>query len=451
MTGKECWMSTSTARLSARAALCQLFFAFAVWAGSSPVSALGVEEISSAKGIKAWLVEEHSVPLIAIKFAFAGGASQDPAGKEGLATMVADMLTEGAGELTEEAFKAQVSSLGLRLSLSAGRDAIYGGLETLTKRFAPSAALLRLALTAPRFDEDAIERVRSQRLTDLAIAANEPNRVAVDRWYLEAFAGNAYGRPADGTQPSVARLGRDDLTSQHAKLLARGVLKVVIVGDIDKTAAAAALDDIFGDLPQEAQVALLAKAEPRPAAAPVVVERDLPSATAAFGLASLASDHPDFPALEVLNHIIGSGDFDAVLTEEIRVKRGLAYSVQTGLIHDSITSLLLGAFTTKNDTMGSALGVLKEVLLRTARDGPNASQFENAKRYLTGSFLLDFDTNAKVASSLLGIWVDGKRPDYLQLRNQKINAVTLGDVKRVAREVLNAQSLIVTIVGKPQL
>jgi zinc protease len=451
MTGKERWMSTITARLSARAALCQLLLVFAVWVGSSPVSALGVEEITSAKGIKAWLVEEHSVPLIAIKFAFAGGASQDPAGKEGLATMVADLLTEGAGQLTEEAFKAQVSALGLRLSLSAGRDAIYGGLETLTKRFAPSAALLRLALTAPRFDEDAIERVRSQRLTDLAIAANEPNRVAVDRWYQEAFPGNAYGRPADGTQQSVARMMRDDLTSQHAKLLARGVLKVVIVGDINKAAAAAALDDIFGDLPDQAQVALLAKAEPRPGAAPVVVEKDLPSATAAFGLASLASDHPDFPALEVLNHVIGSGDFDAVLTEEIRVKRGLAYSVQTGLIHDSITSLLLGAFTTKNDTMGSALGVLQEVLVRTAREGPNASQFENAKRYLTGSFLLDFDTNAKVASSLLSIWVDGERPDYLQRRNQKINAVTLADVKRVAREVLNTQALIVTIVGKPQL
>jgi len=444
-------MSTITDRLWSRALWCQLLLAVAVWLTSSPVCALSVEEIASPKGIKAWLVEEHSVPLIAIKFAFAGGASQDPAGKEGLATMVGDLLTEGAGDLTEEAFKAQVSSLGMRLSLAAGRDAIYGALETLSKRFAPSAALLRLALTAPRFDEDAIERVRSQRLADLAMAANEPSRVAVDRWYQEAFPGNAYGRPADGTPQSVMRIVRDDLTRQHAKLLARGVLKVVIVGDIDKAAAAAALDDIFGDLPGEGQVALLAKAEPRPAAAPIVVEKDLPSATATFGLVALSSKDADFPALEVLNHIIGSGDFDAVLTEEIRVKRGLAYSVQTGLVHDSITSLLLGAFSTKNDTMGAALGVLKDVLVRMARDGPNATQFENAKRYLTGSFLLDFDTNAKVASSLLAIWVDGDGPDYLQRRNQKINAVTLADVKRVAREVLNTQSLIVTIVGKPQL
>jgi len=444
-------MATVGARGRVHWALGLLLTVFALGLGASPGLALTVEEIVSPKGIKAWLVQEHSVPLIALKFALAGGASQDPSGKEGLATMVADLLTEGAGELSEEAFKAQVSALGMRLSLSAGRDAIYGGLDTLSKRFAPSAELLRLALTAPRFEEDAIERVRSQRLTDLAIAANEPNRAAVERWYQEAFPGNAYGRPADGTPQSVARIVRDDLTGQHAKLFARDVLKVVIVGDIDKAAAAVALDSIFGDLPERAKVNLLVKVEPRAAAAPVVVERELPSATAAFGLASIASDHADFPALEVLNHIIGSGDFDAVLTEEIRVKRGLAYSVQTALVHDSITSLLLGAFSTKNDTMGSALDVLKEVLVKTARDGPNPGQFENAKRYLTGSFLLDFDTNAKVAGSLLSIWVDGEGPDYLKRRNQKIDAVTLADVKRVARDVLKTDALSVTIVGKPRL
>jgi zinc protease len=452
MTGKGSWMRAivSWPRLLARGVICLLAFAF-ILARPGEGLALTVEEIESPKGIKAWLVEERSVPLIAVKFAFAGGATQDPAGKDGLAAMVADLLTEGAGDLTEEAFKAQASSLGIRLSLAAGRDAIYGGLETLSKRFGPSAELLRLALAAPRFDADAIERVRSQRLTDLAIAANEPNRLAVDRWYLEAFPGNPYGRSADGTPDSVARIVRDDLTTQHAKLLARSVLKVVIVGDIDKAAAAAALDTIFGDLPAKAQVSLLGKVAARPPPAPVVVEKDQPSATVAFGLASLASDHPDFPALEVLNHIIGSGDFDASLTEEIRVKRGLAYSVQTGLVHDSISSILLGAFSTKNESMAAALGVLKEVLGATARDGPAVGQFENAKRYLTGSFLLDFDTNAKVASSLLAIWIDGEGPNYLKRRNEKINAVTLGDVKRVAREVLKTDQLIVTVVGKPRL
>jgi zinc protease len=153
----------------------------------------------------------------------------------------------------------------------------------------------------------------------------------------------------------------------------------------------------------------------------------------------------------VLNHVIGSGDFDSRLTEEIRVKRGLAYAIQTTLARDSIASLIIGGVSTKNEAMGPALAVLKEVLVTTARDGPAPAQFENAKRYLIGSFLLDFDTNAKVASSLLGAWLDGEGRDYLQKRNQKISAVTLADVKRVAKDVFKVDRLIVTIVGKPRL
>jgi zinc protease len=152
-----------------------------------------------------------------------------------------------------------------------------------------------------------------------------------------------------------------------------------------------------------------------------------------------------------LNHIIGSGDFDSRLMEEIRVKRGLAYSIRTSLARDSVASVLVGGFSTRNETMGTALGVLKDVLASTARDGPTPSSFENAKRYLTGSFLLDFDTTAKTASSLLAIWLDGHGPDYLQARNQSIERVTIEDVRRVARQVLRTDRLVVTIVGRPEL
>jgi zinc protease len=413
--------------------------------------ALTVEEIVSAKGIKAWLVEEHSVPLIAIRFAFKGGASQDQPGKEGQAGMIADLLLEGAGDLMADVLKEKLSRLGVRLSTSSTRDAVYGGLETLTARFGPSAELLRLMLTSPRFDQDAIERVRSQHLTDLAIAANDPARIAIDRWYTEAFKNHPYGRPVDGTPATLAGLTRDDLKAQHARLLARDELKVVIVGDINKAAAAAAIDAIFGDLPEKAQLTRVVRVEPRVLPTPVVVDKDQPLASATFGMASLPNNHPDFPALQVLNHVIGSGDFDALLTAEIRVKRGLAYSIQTGLLYDSNSSLLLGAFSTKNDNMGVAWNAVRDVLATTARNGPTPPQFENAKQYLVGSLLLDFDTNAKVAGSLLGVWLTGEGPDYLTTRNQKISAVTLKDVKRVAEQVLKADQLLVTIVGKPKL
>jgi zinc protease len=413
--------------------------------------ALTVDEVGSTRGLRGWLVEEHSVPLIAIKFAFEGGVAQDPPGKEGLAAMMSDLLTEGAGALSAEAFKERLSGLGARLSMSGSRDAVHGGLETLSKHLRPSAELLKLALVSPRFDADAVDRVRVQRLTDLALAASNPASVALDRWYAEAFPGQAYGRPVNGTPESLQRLTREDVKAQHARLLAKDVLKVVIVGDIDKDTAAEILDFIFGDLPAKAQLAAVERIEPRAIGAPVVVTEDLPLATAAFGLASLSPGHPDFPALQVLNHIIGSGDFDSSLMEEIRVKRGLAYSIRTNLVHDSVTSVLMGGFSARNDTMGRALGVLKDVLAGTARGGPTPSQVENAKRYLTGSFLLDFDTTAKAASSLLAIWLDGHGADYLVTRNQGIERVTMDDVRHVAAEVLKPDRLIVTIVGRPQL
>jgi zinc protease len=418
---------------------------------AGPTSALTVEEITSEKGIKAWLVEEHSVPLIAIRFAFVGGASQDPVGKEGLADMMSDLLTEGGGDLPAAAFKERFLRLGARLSAATGRDAIYGSLETLTARFGPSTELLRLMVTNPRFDAEAVDQIRAQHLTDLAQGAKVPTKIVVDRWYAEAYPDHVYARPVKGTPDSIARVTRDDLKVQRSALFAKDALKVVIVGDIDKSAAAAAIDNIFGSLAENGQITTVARIEPRALQAPVVVTMDQPLATATFGLPSLPTDHPDFPALQVLNHIIGSGDFDSLLMEELRVKRGLAYSIKTSLLNDSIASLLLGGFATKNENMGAALSVVGDVLARTAHDGPTQFQFANAKRFLTGSFLLDFDTNAKVANSLLGIWLRGEKADYLQTRNQRISGVTLGDVKRVAKEVFRADRLIVTIVGMPKL
>jgi zinc protease len=418
---------------------------------STTAFAFKIEEIESTKGIKAWLVEEHSVPLIAIKFSFDGGAAQDPLGKEGLAHMLSDLLTEGAGDLSAAAFKDRVAELGARLSVSHGRDVIYGGLEALSKRFRDSAELLRLSLVAPRFDAEAVSRVKNQQLNDLALAAKRPTVVARNRWYAETFPGHVYGRPPDGTQESLGRLTRDDIAAHRARLLARDVLRVVIVGDIDKSAAIEAIDRIFGGLAEKAQLTPVAKVEPRPSPAPVVVTEDNPLATAVFGLASLESRDPDFPALQVLNQIIGSGDFDSQLMAEIRVKRGLAYSVKTNLLNDTIAAVLLGGMSTKNENMNDALAIVRKVLADAAQDGPSPSQFENAKLYLTGSYLLDFDTNIKMAGSLLGIWLDGRGPDYLLARNDRINAVTLKDVKRVAERVLKPDQLIVTIVGRPKI
>src|SRR4029079_1209779 len=248
------------------------------------------------------------------------------------------------------------STLGSQLSAWAGRDAVYGEWQTLSARLQPSAELLRLMMTAPTFSPDDFERGKAQRLSDLALASKKPEKIALQRWYADAFPGHAYSRPVDGTAETIGRVARDDVKAQYGRLFARDVLKVVIVGDIDKRGAMDLLDTVFGELAGKAQLTSIAKAVPRSQSLEVV-KREYPLSTALFGLPSLPIDHADYPALKVLNHIIGSGDFDCRLMEEIRVKRGLAYSVQTNLEHDSIASFMLGSLATKNESMKPALDV----------------------------------------------------------------------------------------------
>ena len=429
-------------------------FLIAVTAGIGPALAAStrkVVEITTPGGVKAWLVEEKSIPLVSIRFAFAGGALQDPDGREGLGGLLAALLTEGGGDLNAEVYARQLADQGTQLAVSLGREQIAGGFDTLKRRLDASAELLRIAVASPRFDAEAVERVRLQRIADLENTENEPRSVAFNRWYAETFRGNAYGRPINGTPASLNATSIDDLRKQHQRLFGRSALRVVVVGDIDQQSAIRVLDQIFAGLPAQAALQALPKVEPLRLTKPIVITKELPLSTAAFGTPALQSDDPAYPALQVLNQIIGSGDFDSTLMDEIRVKRGLAYAVSTSLLADPAVAVMLGGMSTKNENMAQAVGVLRDVLARIAATGPGQAQFENAKRFLTGSYLLDFDTNAKLADSLLRVWGDGRQPAFIDTRNATITRVTLDEVRRVARDMLTWDRFNVVIVGKPMM
>lgn len=413
----------------------------------TPASATPVREVTSPGGIKAWLVEEHGAPLIAVRFAFPAGTVAEPEGRLGLASMLAEMLSQGAGELDAAGFKGRAARLGLRLGFSAGRDAFFGEMDVLTKHLGAAADLLGAALQQPRFDEAALEQVRARLLADRAEAANEPRAIAHETWYATAFADQSYGRPAEGTAATLRSIAREDLVDFHRRLITREALAIVAVGDIDTVALGRLLDRVFGPLPERAGLPLGEPARLRSSAASVTVPRDFPGATALFGLPALGPNHPDYTALLVLNHILGSGQLDARLSEEVRVRRGLAYVVTTNLLNDRYAAVLLGELAAANENVTTALEASRAVLRALADEGPTAEEVATAKAYLIGSFVLSLDASAKIADTLLSFRLDGRRPDYVDARMHAIEAVTLEDVRRVAREILRLDRLVVTIVG----
>ena len=186
-----------------------------------------LERVTSPGGIEAWLVESHANPLIAMRFAFRGGATQDDKGKEGLAYFVSAMMDEGAGDLDSLAFQEKAQGLAMRMDFDAGRDVMLGNLQTLTANKDEVFDLVRLALTKPRFDQDAVERVRAQILAGLKFDEHDPETVASLAWDRLAFQGHPYGRPIKGTQ----RIDRRHL-AQRLEVLCRPHVRPRQAGDL---------------------------------------------------------------------------------------------------------------------------------------------------------------------------------------------------------------------------
>jgi zinc protease len=418
-------------------------------AAAAEVSNMKIERVTSPGGIEAWLVENHDNPLIAMRFAFRGGSTQDPQGKEGLAYFITAMMDEGAGELDSVAFQERAQGLAMRLTFDASRDVMLGNLQTLSANKDEVFDLVRLALTAPRFDDDAIERVRAQILAGLKFDENDPGRVASLAWDRLAFQNHPYGQPIKGTKASIAALSRDDLIDYVARVLARDKLVISVVGDIDAETLGKALDHMFGDLPLNSALAPVADAEPPLGPTREIIEMDVPQSVAQFGHRGIGRKDDDFIAAYVLNYIIGGGGFASRLMEEVREKRGLAYSVNSNLYPYQHGAVFVGNVATKNEAVGQSLDVIESELRRLAEQGPTAEEFASAKSYLTGAYALRFESSSGIANQLLWIQIEDLGIDYVNQRNQQIEAVTLEDIKRVAKRLIEADRLITTIVGKP--
>jgi zinc protease len=414
-----------------------------------PANAMNIQSVKSPGGIESWLVEEHGVPLMALRFAFEGGNSQDPAGKDGVANFITAMMDEGAGDIKSEQFQERMEDIAMHMSFEDSKDSLYGSLETLTANREKATALLKLALTKPRFDPDAVERIRQQLLANLAYAEKDPEKVASNAWYATAFAGHAYGRPANGTKDTVAKISHDDLAVFHKRNFAKSNLKVVAVGDIDAATLGKVLDEVFGGLPDKAELTPVEKTEPVAGGSQKIIEMNVPQSVAIFGEGAMPRKDPDFMAAFVINHIVGGGGFSAKLMEEVREKRGLAYSVYSYIQPFQHASILSGSVATKNESMAESLSIIRAELKKMADNGPTPADLEGAKQYLTGSYALRFDTNSKIASQLLGLLQEGFGADYVEKRNKIIEAISMDDVKRVAKRLLKPDGLIVTIVGKP--
>ncbi len=429
-----------------------VILSLALFATTDAAQAMRIQKVVSPSGIEAWLIEEHRVPLITIEFGFdRAGAKQDPAGKAGRAHFLSGMLDEGAGDLDAQAFQQRLEDLAIRLDFDAERDNFTAKLQTLSANKGEAARLLNLALTQPRFDADAMARVRGQILTNLKFAQEEAGKVATRQWFESAFENHAYSRSPKGSLDTIEQIDSDDLRAAMRNGFARSNLRIAVVGDITADELAPLLDEMFGGLSETASLQDVPDTPLANTAQPEIVEMDVPQSVVRFGLPAYKRHHEDFYAAYVLNYIIGGGGFASKLMEEVREKRGLAYSVFTYLYPLDHAGLMIGGVATKNEAVQQSIDVIREVLADIAVNGVTAEELQNAKQYLVGSYALRFDTSSKIAQQLLAIQLDELGADYFEKRNSYIEAVTQEQVQRVATDLLKPDQLITVIVGQPDM
>lgn len=427
----------------------RLFLVLALLAAPVALRAeVAIQQITSPGGIDAWMVESPDIPFLALEIRIRGGANLDDPARRGATNLMMGLIEEGAGDLDAQAFQTAREELAAQFSFRAFDDSISVSAKVLTENRDEALALLRLALTAPRFDQDAVDRVRAQVIAGIESDALDPDSIASATFYAAAFPDHPYGSDLSGTVETVSALTRDDLIAAHRAAFVRDRVYVAAVGDITAAELGPLLDELLGGLP--------ADGPPLPEWVPfglaggvTVVDFPSPQSTALFGHAGIKRDDPDYFAAHILNHILGDGGFESRLMQEVREKRGLTYGIGTFLVPRDYSEMILGSVASANETMAEAIDVIRAEWARLATEGITQEELDAAKTYITGEYPLRFDGNAEIATIMVGMQMLGLPPDYVINRNDYMNAVTLADVNRVAAELLDPGALHFTVVGQP--
>ncbi|WP_312526461.1 pitrilysin family protein [Paracoccus sp. (in: a-proteobacteria)] len=414
-----------------------------------PARAIDIQQITSPGGIKAWLVEDHSIPFTALTLMFKGGASLDQPGKRGAINLMTATLEEGAGDMDQTQFAEAIEGLGASVTFDVSDDALVVSARALTENRDQLGDLVHVALTEPRFDTEALDRVRAQVLLNIRAAETDPSAMASKEMARQMWGDHPYGSSTSGTVESVSALTRDDMINAKNLVLARDRVIVAASGDITGEELGKLVDHILGDLPADGAAPLPKPATFQLTGGETVIDWDSPQTVAVFAQQGLPLTDPDYFAAFVANHILGGGGFASRLMDEIREKRGLTYGVGTSLSNGLYGDAWQGGMSLSNDKVAEAIGLVREQWGRMA-EGVTDKELNDAKTYLTGEYPLRFDGNGRISSILAGMQLAGFPADYVNTRNGKIDAVTAEDVKRVATRLLHPDQLRFVLVGRPE-
>lgn len=412
---------------------------------------LDIQQLTTDSGIEIWLVEDHSLPIIAMSFAFKGaGAAQDAPEEQGLTIMASSTLDEGAGDYDAQAFQKTLSDNNITLSFGSDRDNFNGRLKMLTKHKDLAFDLIHLALTEPRFEQEALDRMRASHTARIRSSLSDPEWKAARLLNDVAFEDHPYALNSGGTLSGLAGVTAEKLRNKVLPRLAKDNLVISVTGDITPADLVLYVENVFGDLPQQPQLKEIEDLDIKNGGTITVYKQDIPQTIIRGTQDSIKREDPRYYTAKVMNYILGGGGFGSRLMDVIREQRGLTYGIYTGLAEmDHLASLSLST-STKNESVAELLELTKREFARMRTEPVTETELSRAQSYLTGSLPLSLSSTDRIAGLVLSLQLKDLPANYLDSYTEKINAVTAEDILSLAKDLLKEDALAIILVGKPE-
>jgi len=429
-----------------------LFICLCILSFPAQASILQIQEVTSKNGVKAWLVEDKSIPVISVRFLFKGaGSVNDSADKQGLSQILSNTLDEGAGDLDSKAFQEKLNNHSISLSFSSSRDDFSGSLKTLSKYQDIAFDLLNLSLTKPRFEDDALTRMIESNLVRIRSNITDPEWMNARLTNAVLYQNHPYAFNSGGTLSSLPRIKSDDLRAKFKTQLAQDNLIVSVAGDMTKQQVLAMLDKVFGDLPKTADIKKTEDIQISGLSTVTLYKQDIPQTIISMAVEGIKHTDPDYYAAEIMDFIFGSSGFGSRLTEEIREERGLTYGIYSGLSEMEHARVLSIGTSTRNDKVQEVINLTKQTMQDMVKAPVTDKELNDAKSYLIGSVPLQLTSTDRISGMMIGLMRDDLPMDYLETRAQRLKTISIDDVVRASQRLLKSENLKIILVGNPKI
>lgn len=426
-----------------------IVLALCAFTSAAYAKVLDIQDLTTPKGIRVWLVEDHTLPVLALSFAFRSAAATDPVNKQGVSQLLSNTLDEGAGDIKAKEYQGLLRDNAIDLGFDSSRDYFSGDVRTLLRHQDTALKLLKLALMSPRFDAEAVERMKQANLSRIRSSLDDPSWIGARIMNDRIYEGHPYALNAGGTLAGMAALNAEDLRAARARHFGRDQLVVGIAGDIKKEDALRIVDQVFGDLPATVKKTAISESVMPAFGKPIFYYRNQPQTNLSMAWPGIDVHDPDYYAAVVMDYIFGGGGFSSRLMDEVREKHGLTYGIYSSmanLVHAS-RYMAGGSMLPKN--VAPTIAMVKKIADDMLTTDVTADELQAAKDYLTGSMPLRFSSSTNISGALVSLQLNNRPVTALDDFNGKINAVTPADIKRAAARIFKTQPVIVLVGAKP--